>query len=270
MKGGRIGIVAGFLLLSSIVMAAVSPHSPSDRTEYLVMRVDGRQLICTGPNPDEIKVFEERRRIRRHRFPDGMQAMVDTYRKRDVEVIFSRNFPEEMEAAVLAAANVWESHLLTVEPIVISVSSEEREEDDDQTLAYARPSLVYCSSWACWPSALENQNVGEDRNKDEADIEITILESDDWYLGVDGKPPWDKYDLLSIVLHEIAHGLGMSSGLAMDLDEDPTEDEDGTTAELWRSAQGGIQIYDQFIWTWEHDWLSGSRESFDRTVRITD
>ena len=35
---------------------------------------------------------------------------------------------------------------------------------------------------------------------------------DFWYYGLDGKCPANKYDLVSVILHEMAHGLGFMSG----------------------------------------------------------
>lgn len=45
----------------------------------------------------------------------------------------------------------------------------------------------------------------------DADMTIQISNKISWYYGTDGETPTTKYDLVSIVLHEICHGLGYTS-----------------------------------------------------------
>lgn len=66
-----------------------------------------------------------------------------------------------------------------------------------------------------YPAALADSLAGFDLAPDENDISITInasLDSDSslpgWYYGLDGNAPVDQVDLLDVLLHELAHGLG--------------------------------------------------------------
>lgn len=43
---------------------------------------------------------------------------------------------------------------------------------------------------------------------DEADVELQLNSSINWYTGTDGNTPVNKYDLVTVVLHELCHGLG--------------------------------------------------------------
>lgn len=45
-------------------------------------------------------------------------------------------------------------------------------------------------------------------NPDSADINLTFNSNFSWYYGTDGNCPDDKVDFVSVVLHEICHGLG--------------------------------------------------------------
>ena len=49
-----------------------------------------------------------------------------------------------------------------------------------------------------------------------ADISMQYNSDFDFYFGTDGNPTGDKFDFVSIVLHEIAHGLGFNDGSVKD------------------------------------------------------
>ena len=40
--------------------------------------------------------------------------------------------------------------------------------------------------------------------------------SEDWYFGLDGRPGEDQFDFVSVVLHEIGHGLGFYDSFKID------------------------------------------------------
>lgn len=62
---------------------------------------------------------------------------------------------------------------------------------------------------AFYPVSLAEKIAGESLNTDaEGDLELRINNSVAWYLGTDGNVPVGKYDLITVALHEICHGLG--------------------------------------------------------------
>ncbi|MCX6330584.1 MAG: hypothetical protein NTZ85_13855, partial [Bacteroidia bacterium] len=62
---------------------------------------------------------------------------------------------------------------------------------------------------AFYPVALAEKIAGKSLNEDSyGDIELNINSSINWYLGIDGNTPIYKYDLITVVIHEIIHGLG--------------------------------------------------------------
>lgn len=63
---------------------------------------------------------------------------------------------------------------------------------------------------AFYPAALAEKISGKSLNPDnEDDIKITINSLITWYLGTSGNTPSDKYDLVTVVLHELIHGIGL-------------------------------------------------------------
>ena len=65
---------------------------------------------------------------------------------------------------------------------------------------------------ATWyPTALAEALTGVEQNGGAADMEIIINANVPWYFGLDGDTPAGQLDLVSVALHEIAHGLGVIS-----------------------------------------------------------
>jgi hypothetical protein len=73
---------------------------------------------------------------------------------------------------------------------------------------------------AFYPVALAEKIAGRSLNSDlQGDIIITLNSKTNWYLGTDGNVPAGsgKYDLVTVILHEMCHGLGFFD--SMDTDE---------------------------------------------------
>jgi uncharacterized repeat protein (TIGR01451 family) len=61
--------------------------------------------------------------------------------------------------------------------------------------------------------ALANALHGSDLMPGQADTNIAINRNFGWYTGTDGNPGSSEVDMVSVVLHEIAHGLGFSGSM---------------------------------------------------------
>src|SRR5690606_35019825 len=62
-----------------------------------------------------------------------------------------------------------------------------------------------------YPVALAEKIAGREINDpSEPDVLASFNSNASWYFGTDGKTPAGKMDLVTIVLHEIAHGLGFT------------------------------------------------------------
>jgi hypothetical protein len=75
----------------------------------------------------------------------------------------------------------------------------------------------YAGGWAInalnpisiYPVALAEKIAGVSLNNDtDGDITLSVNSSINWYLGTDGVVPAQKYDLITVALHELCHGLG--------------------------------------------------------------
>jgi hypothetical protein len=68
-----------------------------------------------------------------------------------------------------------------------------------------------------YPSALANALSGQDLDTTEPDIFASFNSNlGSWYFGTDGNPPSGTYDFLSVVLHEIGHGLGFAGAMYLE------------------------------------------------------
>ncbi|MEM8859200.1 MAG: hypothetical protein AAGD96_12810 [Chloroflexota bacterium] len=64
-----------------------------------------------------------------------------------------------------------------------------------------------------YPAALANSLSDSDLSGTSSDI-FTQFNSDfNWYYGIDGNPSFSQYDFVSVVLHELGHGLGFAGSM---------------------------------------------------------
>ena len=126
-------------------------------------------------------------------------------------------FTDEAMAAFQYAVDIWNSLIRSPVPIRIDASFINLDgfEDDTIILGGARPTGWKSSgSLDLWfPEALADKRAGRDLTDDEPDIITRFNSHEDanWYFGTDGNTPAGKMDFVSVVLHEIAHGLGFIS-----------------------------------------------------------
>jgi hypothetical protein len=129
--------------------------------------------------------------------------------------------------ALQHAANIWGAVLTSNTPIVIGATWDSLPcENTGGTLASAGshsgirnfPGATFSNTW--YPLALANTLSGTDRNGTtvEIDAEFNIdlgtpgcLSTRTWYLGLDNAHGSTGIDLVTVALHEFAHGLGFSS-----------------------------------------------------------
>ncbi len=126
-------------------------------------------------------------------------------------------FTDEARAAFQYAVDIWNSLIRSPVPIRIDASFTDLGGFEGETiiLGGARPAdWKSPGSLDLWfPEALADMRADRDLAAGEPDI-ITRFnnhEEANWYFGTDRNTPAGKTDFVSIVLHEIAHGLGFFS-----------------------------------------------------------
>ncbi len=90
-----------------------------------------------------------------------------------------------------------------------------------------------------YPAALAEKLARKTLNSSgSADITANFNNSVDWYFGTDGNTPAGKFDLVTVVLHELGHGLGITGSVAPN---------NGITTARWGAFEGNPRIYDYFM-----------------------
>lgn len=124
-------------------------------------------------------------------------------------------WPEEAKEAFKYATELWGSHLNSDIPIAVEANWVAQ---GSNTLGSARPTSVVTLNGpgiienTFYPIAQASALIGSDV-KDNAnvnfDIEVNIsCERNDWYFGTDANTPSGRFDLVTVLIHEIGHGIG--------------------------------------------------------------
>lgn len=125
------------------------------------------------------------------------------------------NIPDRAKAAIEKGVKAWEGYFESKVPIEVAAYW-------DRTAPYgvlgtARPGRYFNSFEGApdrdlwYASALANALAGRDLDPANPEIVIRISAFPFWYYGLDGKPGQNQFDLASVVLHEIGHGVGFLS-----------------------------------------------------------
>lgn len=148
-------------------------------------------------------------------------------------------FTDEARIAFQHAVNIWQSRIHSSVPIKIRATWKSL---DSGILGSAGSTTVYrnfdgAPQWNTWYPVALAEKLGRRELNDPAAADIVADFNSDasWYLGIDGRPPSRTTDFVTVVLHEIAHGLGFVS--TMDI-----EDNQGS----WGTSNFGL-AFDHFI-----------------------
>lgn len=132
------------------------------------------------------------------------------------------NFPPSAIPAMELAASILETMLPPDTKLTVLASWERL---TSGTILGQSVITGYVGGWeidalnpfAFYPVSLAEKIAGKSLNEDvEADIQLTINSSVTWYLGTDGNTPTTRYDLVTVVLHELCHGLGFYDSMYTD------------------------------------------------------
>ncbi len=202
----RSRLVVASLLVSSMnfsnLVAQWEVRAPG---KVFLARMDGNRLRCGLATEDEMKTISKLRAQRLKAPAPGAAAKL-VPPAAAIEVTYS-GFTPEAEVAFQRAVDMWSALLITTVPIRIEADFDSL---DTGVLGGAGPFEWRRGETTVWfPVSLVEQSVERDLNPDKPDIDATFSSSfQDWYFGLDGRPGNDQIDFVSVVLHELAHGLG--------------------------------------------------------------
>lgn len=130
-------------------------------------------------------------------------------------------FTPEAEAAFQYAVDIWANSLESPEPIKVLANFTDLGSGTGAsvTLGQAGPVNIFADApgviqgfW--YINALWDKLTGDDPVPQNSDIEASFNSNPDvnWYFGLDANPGTGEIDFVSVVLHELAHGLGFIGG----------------------------------------------------------
>ena len=134
--------------------------------------------------------------------------------KSKFEVTYN-NFPTWAQTEIQAAVDVWAANFQSSVPIKVEATWGRSQVYG--LLGSARPgnyfnNFVNAPDVTLWyPSALANALAGRDLDKNNPEIVIQVNSAANWDMRNDGKPSSSEYDLQSVFIHELGHGLGFLS-----------------------------------------------------------
>ena len=155
-----------------------------------------------------------------------------------INLEFGPLFPEEAKPAVERAVDIWSQSIETVVPVNIQANWDSL---PPNILAQAAPYEVLNNFEGApeanrqYAIALANQLAGQDLNPAAPDMVVKLAKDTEWYFGLDGQVPDSVYDMVTVALHEMGHGLGYLG----------SANYNGTSGFL--GFQGIPFIFDQFV-----------------------
>ncbi len=150
-------------------------------------------------------------------------------------------FTDTPKAAFEYAVDIWEYLLRS--PVPIHMTARWTSLDTD-VLGNCSPYEYYGNFEGAplkdhyYPVALAEKLTGTEINGETTPDMIAQFNKDnkDWYFGTDGNTPANKYDFVSIVMHEIAHGLGFTGSFS-----------ENSGLGTYGSAESFPDVFDEFV-----------------------
>ncbi|MEZ0486985.1 T9SS type A sorting domain-containing protein [Fibrella aquatica] len=134
-------------------------------------------------------------------------------------------YPDSARAAFQRAVDIWSTLIVSPVPIRIRATWQSL---PTGALGSARPATYIGApdgsqrATAYYPIALaEKISRRPLNNPANPDIVANFSSDASWYTKLDGQPTGGRYDLVTVVLHELGHGLGFSGGITENQNEEP-------------------------------------------------
>ncbi len=140
-------------------------------------------------------------------------------------------WPQDAFDAFEYAMRIWETHLQSNVPVRIEATWTEL---DENVLGNAGPTLIaqvpepigQNETWytVAQASAMSGLDVIGTNTTEDYDIRMNInCDFNNWYFGTDANTPSNRIDFVTVVLHEIGHGIGFIGSMRADPEVDVAE-----------------------------------------------
>ncbi|CAN5376593.1 hypothetical protein BH23BAC3_BH23BAC3_07440 [soil metagenome] len=194
-----------------------------DSQDIKVMQAPETERICTfEPTHINANHFIDHREITGK--SPSMQASSE-FRVTYENACNGDTWPQDALEAFDYAMNIWETHLQSSVPVRIEATWREL---DENILGSAGPTLIaqvpapigQNNTWyaVAQASAMTGIDIIGTNATQEYDIRISINCDDNinWYFGTDTNTPSSRIDFVTVVLHEIGHGIGFIGSMRAD------------------------------------------------------
>ena len=211
---GQIAIRRGASLLIIVMLLSLWASSALSQTPAQPQTMPGRlQVFLAGSGNEGHRVPAK---YGPHAINSGNHASLAAFQPATINVTYT-GFSAPAQAAFAYAVTIWSQQISSPVPIEVTAN-----------WTALGPSVLGSAGATDWISdfagapmkstwyqiGLANKLAGKDLYPTSSDINANFNSTfGNWYFGTDGNTPVGQYDFVSVVLHELAHGIGVS-GLA--------------------------------------------------------
>jgi hypothetical protein len=190
--------------LSSTAPLAVNAGEKIDQAPEVILWAGDRTVLPVGPGARGVA----------QRFSE--EYLLTAPQTANIVVVYSgTNWTPAAQAAFQYAVDIWETLITSTvqidvvaeyEPLGAGILGSAGSNGSRRNFTGGVPNTWY-------PLALANKLAGSDLDLGVHDINANFSSTFNWYLGTDGNPAFNQYDFVTVVMHELAHGLGFAGSM---------------------------------------------------------